>query len=294
MRAALVVLVVMLAVGCSDERSYETRGRVIATDLPAGYVVVDHEDIPGLMPAMTMRLRVPDPESLQEIAAGDAISFRLNLNDDSTWVDRIVVLPPDAIEGRPSQPLVNPSAEVVSSMPGDRVPSFSLVDQAGAQVSPETLGSQPYLITFIYTRCPLPDYCPLMTQRFLALQERLEVDGHGTHLISVSVDPEFDTPDVMAEYGSRVGADFDRWTFATGSSLDVSKVATIFGVFYSEEEGEINHNLSTALVGSDGRVRSIWRGNEWSPDEVMETIRRVETVERARSSDPRSESVRAD
>lgn len=284
MRIALVFVLACFIVGCSDVRTFDTRGRVISLDAPAGYLVVDHEDIPGLMPAMTMRLRVPDQDLMRGVASGDAISFRLNLNDDSTWVDRISLLPPDAIDGRPSQPLVNPTSDVTTAMPGDLVPPFVLVDQTEARITQEELLGRPYLITFIYTRCPLPDYCPLMTQRFIALQRQLVENGDDTRLVSVSVDPEFDTPDVMAEYGARVGADFDRWTLATGSPDDISRVATIFGVFYSEGDGEINHNLSTALVGSDGRVRSVWRGNEWSPDEVIDAIRQVEAVERDRGA----------
>jgi protein SCO1 len=285
MRAPLLLLVaVYLLVGCSDTRSYETKGRVISVDPSAGALVVDHEDIPGLMPAMTMRLKVADARELDPIASGDAVAFRLNLNADSTWVDRIVLLDPTAVTGRPSQPLINPDAEASAVMPGEVVPSFAVVDHDGVEIRDVDLAGAPYLITFIYTRCPLPDYCPLMTQRFLAIQRTIIDEGLRTRLVAASVDPEYDRPEVLAEYGQRVGASPDHWRFVTGSPEQISHLATIFGVFYSEDGDEINHNLSTVLVGRDGRVRSLWRGNEWSVDEVISAIRRVETVERERDS----------
>lgn len=280
MRLLLIVLVSLVTLAaCSDVRSYETRGRVISLGEDGRSVVVDHEDIPNLMPAMTMRLRALDASELRDVAAGDAIAFRLNLNSDSTWIDRVAVLEPDAVEGRPSQPAIHENDGLTMAMPGEQVPSFSLIDQDGSEVSADDLRGRPYLATFIYTRCPLPDYCPLMSTRFQEIQRRLAIDDRDVMLVSISIDPEYDTSTVMAEYGSRLTDDTSTWLFATGNPAQISRVATIFGVFYSEDNGEINHNLSTVLVGSDGRVRSIWRGNEWTVDEVVQTIERVVDVE---------------
>jgi protein SCO1 len=286
MRALSVLLgiAVLSLAGCSDHRTYDSRGRVIsiATDLQS--VVVDHEDIPGLMPAMTMRLRVMDQYELDHIAVGDAISFRLHVTSETSWIDRLVVLDADAIDGLPSQPAIRSTGDQTLVMPGGVVPEWELVRETGETITGTDLSGAPYLITFIYTRCPLPDYCPLMSRRFRAIQDSLVAESSLTKLVSVSVDPTFDAPEVMAEYGYRVGADPSIWWMATGNPEQVSHVATIFGVFYSEENGEINHNLSTVLVDADGRVRRIWRGNEWTVAEVVETRRRLEDVETGRRS----------
>jgi protein SCO1 len=282
MRCLSLLACLLLLAACSDVRTYDARGRVISIADDARSIVVDHEDIRGLMPAMTMPFTVDDPSEIDGIAEGDAIGFRLNVTDDRSWIDRVRLLDPSAVEGRPSQPVVSEDSDVRLMMPGETVPEFTLVDSDGSLLTDDDLRGRPYLITFIYTRCPIPDYCPLMARRFAEIQAELNERAVDLELISVSIDPEYDSPEVMSDYAERLNADQSNWRFATGSPAQVSRAATIFGVFYNEADGGINHNLSTVLVDSEGRVRRIWRGNEWAVDEVVGAAERVVSAEKVR------------
>jgi protein SCO1/2 len=160
---------------------------------------------------------------------------------------------------------------------GDRVPAFTLSqDQNGEAVHLSDYEGDVLVLTFIYTRCPIPDYCPLMSKNFAQLQDMLPPAlQDDVHLLSVSFDPERDTPPVLRDYAQRYTDDLSNWTFATGTEAEVRQVTDRFGVFTEQEEGQIVHSLRTALIGPDGRVRALWRGNDWAPQEVLAEVKRV-------------------
>ena len=271
------VLLLAALAACSGDRSYEVQGRIVGFG-DGATVIVEHGDIDGLMPAMTMPFEAQDGAALDSLYTGDAVAFVLHIRGDSSWIDQIKKLPDDAV---PPHPAGTPD-ESASDAPallemGDPVPDAQLLTHADTTLQISDLEGMPVLVTFIYTRCPLPDYCPRMSENFVQLQRRIREDRLGPiHMLSISFDPQYDTPAVLREYANRVGADLSTWIFATGDSTTVATLAHQFGVFYRTEGEEIMHNLTTALVGSDGRVRRIWRGNDWTLDQVISALRSLD------------------
>jgi protein SCO1/2 len=132
------------------------------------------------------------------------------------------------------------------------------------------------VVTFIFTRCPIPNFCPLMNKHFAQLQNAIR-EGSGTlaqtRLLSISFDPDFDTPAVLNEYAKREQADPALWSFATGEKEQIERLTKSFAVHIQPESGTISHGLATALIDGNGRVVEIWRGNAWKPEEIVAKIK---------------------
>jgi protein SCO1/2 len=160
---------------------------------------------------------------------------------------------------------------------GDAVPAFALVDQRGRDITAEDLKGRLTVVTFMFTRCPQPEFCPLMAKRFRDLQSAVVKDGalNGkVQLVSVTLDPEFDTPDILSAYARAMGADDTRWRFVTGAPADVATFARAFAVYTKRNGPLLDHTLATALVDGEGRVAEIWRGTYWTSAEVLAAMRR--------------------
>ncbi len=277
-----IALVLSIAVAACDSRQteskgdrYELKGEVVAVDTPASALVISHEDIPDFMDAMTMPFTLKDPYWLGVARPGDKVTATLVVDNDRSWLEDVVIV---------SEGAENPDAEAggsapgePESKPGDPVPNFTLVNQDGKNISLDQYRGRALVLTFIYTRCPLPDYCPLMTSNFTQIDRELEKDaglGAKTHLLSVSVDPAFDTPKVLRAYGEGHGLkEFKRWEYASGSEGEVRKMAEYFGLQYKEEGGQIVHSLRTAIIDPEGKLVKIYRANEWKPSEVLADLR---------------------
>ena len=163
---------------------------------------------------------------------------------------------------------------------GARVPDCALSDQNGKSIHLHDYRGQVVLVTFIYTRCPLPNYCPLMSKNFASLQERLSKEFPGKfHLVTISFDPVFDTPKVMKDYTARYNHDEKTWSFACGTAEQIDYVAKLFGLLYRPEGGVITHDLRTALISPEGRLAHVWRSNVWIPFEVGRMVRETMQVE---------------
>lgn len=277
---ALLLLTAALYVGVSLlDRGHvvEVQGRVAGFSEDHTTVIVEHEDVPGYMPAMTMPFSVQDPSELEGLRVGDAVRFRLVVRAEQSWIEQVEHLPEDALplhpaaEGRPTLDAQDgtPTLEV-----GDVVPDFQLTDQDGEPLRLADYRGRTLVLTFIYTRCPVPDFCPLMSRNFQRLQAELEAaSAEQVQLLSISFDPEHDTPEVLRDYATRYTDDLTNWTFATSSPAEIGRATTLFGVFTEEAEGQIVHNLTTALVGSDGRILKLWRGNDWKPAAVLAALK---------------------
>jgi protein SCO1/2 len=178
-------------------------------------------------------------------------------------------------------PAVADTAPSTSSAPrlreGDEMPEFSLTNQDGATITRETLRGKPFVLTFVFTRCPVPNFCPLMSKNFARLQEAIGAAGDDSlgqaQLLSISFDPEHDTPAVMKEFAASEHADPRIWNFASGAPAQINSLTSAFAVMLQPEGRTISHGLATALVDRNGRVVEIWRGNRWKPDEVIEKIK---------------------
>jgi protein SCO1 len=284
-RSLLLAFAAALLLGACGEKSerapdsthhYEARG--VIRGLPPDHKTIDieHEDIPGFMPSMTMPFEVREPKEFSGLQIGDAISFRLNVTQEDSWIDQIKRINPATLHLPTAAPAATVAAAKSSRLrEGDQMPDFELIDQDGKALSLDTYRGHPLVITFIFTRCPLPNFCPRMSQNFVELQKAMKTlpnESTNARLLSISFDPKFDTPEVLKQYGEREGADSAIWKLATGAPAEIEKLTTAFSVFVQPEGGSITHSLATALVDRTGKITKIWRGNAWTPAEVIEEL----------------------
>ena len=272
------------ASSAADRQTFDVKGVVRSLDADGTTVHIEHEEIPGYMPSMTMPFTVKDPTELRGLKAGDAVKFRLVVTKDDSWIADLAKLdqaPADMAKPVPAAPAEASAADPVAI--GSPVPDFTLTDQNGESFHLRDYRGQAVLVTFIYTRCPLPNYCPLMSRNFASLQARLSKEFPGKfHLLSVSFDPAFDTPQVLKDYAARYNRDEKTWSFACGTPAQVDRVAQLFGLLYKPEGGVITHDLRTALISPEGRLVHIWRSNVWTPFEVQRRVR--ETMQPAQQA----------
>jgi protein SCO1/2 len=257
----------------APQLTYQVHGTV--RGVSHGSVRIAHEAIPDYMPAMTMDFPVKDSIP-KDLAAGDQVQFELSVTDDDSWISHVTKIRPEGSPASVSPPKAQTAASEAPSdelQKGDAVPDFELIDQTGKPVRLSSFRGKHLVLTFIYTRCPLPNFCPLMSKNFQALQQRLEKEYPGRfQLLSITIDPKFDRPGILKEYAGRYGANEKCWTFATGTSEQIDSIASQFGLVHEPESGLISHNLRTALVGPDGRLRHVWKSNVWTPYEVDRMI----------------------
>ncbi len=272
----LLLVVAIAAAGCTSAeppRRYELTGQVLAINQERQELTVKHDDIPNFMPAMTMTYPVASKALLDGRVPGELIAATLEVQDAT---GRLTEIRRTGTAPLPSESEVAMAAGVLTE--GDEVPDVALVDQTDQRRSFSEWRGHLTLVTFIYTSCPLPTYCPLMDQNFATLQRAVAEDGRlkgQVRLVSVTFDPERDTPKVLAAHAARLKADPAVWTFLTGDRVTVHRFAGRFGVGVIRPEGvtEINHNLRTALVDRDGRIRRFYPGSEWTPSTVLADLR---------------------
>ena len=257
----------------SEPRVFEIRGIVRGVDQNEKTMTVEHEDVPGLMPAMTMPFYVKEPKPLDAMAVGDAIEMRFVITDKDSWVESARKISRESVKLPTPKPEQSetPASNVQRIREGDKMPEFHLTDQKNREVTLETFKGEPFAFTFLFTRCPIPNFCPLMRDNFRKVREEIEADPalkDRAKLLAISFDTEFDTPEVLAKYGADVIGDADVLRFATGSKENVEALTRAFAVYVKPESGTITHGLATVLVDGDGVVRKIWRGNAWEPAEL--------------------------
>lgn len=255
-------------------QTFHVRGQVRSVDVANKVVRITHEEIPDYMPAMTMPLNVKDTALLNGLTPGDTVMFDLAVTDDDSWISRIEKIAGDGSQPAPEIPLKDREVERVQS--GELMPDFELVDQDGKKIRLKDFRGKAVVLTFIYTRCPLPNFCPLMSKNFSVLEARLRKELAGKfQLLSVSMDPDFDTPAVLKNYAGLYDADAEHWSFATGTAEQIQFIASLTGLFYEWENGLISHDLRTVLIGPDGRLAQIWKSNVWTPYEVHRSVAEV-------------------
>jgi protein SCO1/2 len=240
-------------------------------------VTIKHEAVGDYMPGMTMPFEVRDTNELAGIEAGDPVTFRLRVTDTEGWIDQIRKTGPKTN----TPPTTGPFRLVRDVEPlnvGDPLPEYRFTNQLGKVFSTQEFKGQALGIEFLFTRCPLPNFCPFMANNFSAVQKQLlAAPGAVTnwHLLTISFDPEFDTPAVLGNYAAAHGAEAARWTFATGPLMDVTAIGDQLGLTFWHEEGSISHNLRAAVIDASGRVQKIFIGNEWTPEEFVAEMRKA-------------------
>ena len=275
-RTLFTVLVAVCATlaACSRPRQYELRGQILAIDRDRHEVTVKHEDVTGLMSAMTMPFKVEDDRLLDGLGAGDLVRATLVVRKSSGYLSSIERTGHEAVT-----PVTPPAFDLLQ--PGQQVPTVQLTDDAGKPRTLEDWRGRVLAVTFIYTRCPFPDFCPRMDQQFKRSQEAILGDAQlrdRAALLSVSFDPDFDTVPVLAAHAKQVGADPRVWRFATGNPKAIETLASRFGVSVIREgtgADSVVHNLRTAIIGPDGTLREILSGNEWTSAELIDAMRRA-------------------
>jgi len=257
----------------ADAQRFHVRGEVRGIDPDAKTIRIKHEEIPNYMAAMTMPFEVRDVSIMRGVTVGDEIGFELVVTKEDSWIASVQKLSPASAGGISD---LSQMKEIQRIQIGETVPDFKLTDQNGRSISLNAFRGKVVLLTFIYTRCPLPNFCPLMSKNFASLQERLEKRFPGKfQLLSVSIDPWFDRPEVLKEYAARYSKDDATWTFGTGTPEQLDAVGALFGLVHEWAGGLINHDLRTALIAPDGRLVQLWKSNAWTPYEVQ---RRVEEI----------------
>jgi len=281
----LALLLALTLSGCgrsetkTNIREFNVRGIVRAISPDRRTLDIQHEAIPDYMPAMIMPFELREPKAAANLKIGDAISFRLLVDDKKAVIDRVSKLPGRELDLPPPAPESAANASAVARLrAGDDLPAFNLTNQNGETITQETFRGQPLVLTFIFTRCPVPNFCPLMSQNFAHLQDAIR-SGNGavgtTRLLSISFDPDNDTPQVLRDYASAEQAEPQIWTFATGTPSEIGELTKRFAVLVQPEGGTISHGLATALIDSHGRIREIWRGNGWKPEEIIAALNQL-------------------
>jgi protein SCO1/2 len=270
-----VLICAGFAAGCQSapEKRYPIQAEVISTDAARKLITVKHGDIPGLMPAMTMTYQVAEPKQIETLQPGDKIAADLVVSESKGRLEKIV--PVGKGNGKTS-----PGTTQRIPEKGDGVPDIALVNQDGKVIHFGNYRGKVLLVTFIYTRCPLPDFCPRMNENFRAVQKLLqEIPDATEHMefLSVSFDPEHDTPAVLKHYASLYekhapGEKSFDWQFTVPAAKDLPELARFFGLVYQPGQAQIVHSLSTTVIGTDGKVEKWYSDNEWTPAEAAQAI----------------------
>jgi protein SCO1/2 len=281
----LVFFIALLLTGqaCANRntppaRRFELHGKIVAINQSRSEVTISHGPIPGYMDAMTMPFALKDTTLVDSMSPGDEINADLMVSDKSSWLENPIVS-----RTMPDTPSSIPLTARPEPSPGTSVPDFHLINQDGKRISLSQFRGKALAITFIYTRCPLPDYCILMNDNFEHIEKSLANNRAlyaKTHLITISFYPARDTPEVLRTFGlARVDAKaanpFNHWEFATGDAAQIKTLADFFGLTYVNEPNQIIHSLRTAVISPNGSLYHLYDGNEWRPEQVIDDFQTV-------------------
>ncbi len=286
MKYFLILICLTFSVACNKPappaaqpgiKRYHLTGRVVSTDKRGSSVLIDGDAIPDFMEAMTMPYTVKDLTLLDKLTPGDKITADVVVQGDDSWIENVVVT------GHTNAP-PKPLAQIHIPAAGDAVPNFRLVNQDNKTISLQGFRGRTLLITFIYTRCPFPDFCPRVSHQFAEINRQLRSDPalYGkTHLLSISFDPKNDTPKALRAYafsvsGSKSPSLFEHWEFAVPKAADLPAIASFFGLGIEKEGVVLNHSLSTAVIGPDGHIFKWYSNADWQPADLIKDASAVQ------------------
>jgi protein SCO1/2 len=258
-------------------KQYNIRGQVLSSDPKMGQVTVDTEAIPGYMAAMTMPYTLRQPSIASELHPGDTITAVLTPTNDVDYLDQIDVI-------AQAKPDYKPAVSFNTLEPGETIPDFAFRNQSDRTIHLSQFKGKVLLMTFIYTRCPLPNFCVRMSRNFADIDKTLQKNPAlyaKTHLLSVSFDPAYDTPKVLRSYGGAYTGNFSKetfahWDFAAPSEKELPKVQQFFDIGATPETNRtITHSLSTVVIAPDGKLYKWYPGNEWTPEQVLADVQKL-------------------
>ena len=281
LRTSALVSIVFLAAACSSAKHYELKGQVLAVNREKQEILVKHDEIPGFMMAMTMPYKVQSNGMLDNVSAGDLITAQLEVKDNAATLVAITKTgsaPPDL--PKPS-PLTSAGAQLIKE--GEEVPNQAFVDQDGKNRHlVDIRDGRAMALTFMYTKCPMPTFCPMMDRNFVEVQKAIKARPElrdNVRLLSVSFDPKNDTPPVLKKHAKGLGADPSVWTFVTGDRDDIDTFALHFGVTLlrgeAKDPDEIGHTLRTAIIDRSGKLVKSYTGNEWTPEQLIADLKNL-------------------
>jgi protein SCO1/2 len=261
----------------AEAKRYPLKGKVVEVDRTKKTAKIAHDEIPGFMDAMTMTFSIRADWVWDDLTKDSEIRAELVVDNGVSWLENIgIVAAPN-----PNQPAPTPNLNFAQI--GQELPNFTLTNQDGKRFSIKDYRGKALAITFIYTKCPLPDYCILMSKHFSDLANQLNANADlkdKIRLLSISFDPKTDTPAKLKQYGTgylgnAAKPDFTVWQLASGSEKEVRDVADFFGLRYEvspDDKEQFNHSLRTAVVAPDGKVVKIFAGNEWTPNDLLREL----------------------
>jgi protein SCO1/2 len=267
----------------ATEKHYDLKGKVVLVDKGKRELTISHEDIKDYMPGMTMPFSVKDDWVFEIAAPGNQITATLVVDGTQSWLEDVVITE-DSTPVSGASPIEGADPNV-----GDAVPDYALLNQDGKTIRIHDYKGKALLLTFIYTRCQDPNQCTLMSSNFAAIDKELQKQPElyaKTHLLSISFDPAYDTPKVLRSYGAAhtgkySDETFAHWEFASGSADEVKGIAKFFGLRYFQDTPngteQVIHSLRTAVIGPDGKIMKMYRGNEWKPEELLTELQRTST-----------------
>lgn len=263
-------------------KKYDLKGKVVSVNKAQKQAAIDHEEIPGFMSAMTMDFNIKDDDVLNELSPGAEVSGVLyvdNVNDVS-WVEIKNILAAPRADQEPL-PVKEDKATI-----GKQIVDFNLTNQDGKQISPKDFQGKVWALTFIYTECPLPDYCILMSKNFSDAANQIAADDNlknKLRLLSISFDPKRDTPEKLKKYGlgylgeNSKAKDFTNWQLAVGNDDKTKNIADFFGLYYKvdeKDETQFNHSLRTIIIDKNGKIQKVFLGNEWKVEDLLREMKK--------------------
>jgi protein SCO1/2 len=262
-----------MLLSCACAKRYTARGMILSADPATQTALVSHRDIPHYMPAMTMKFPVRRTPDLSALYPGAQVEFRLVARKSGSYVENLRRIGGgQVIEDQGDRITLPPNPDKVAI--GAAMPDFTLLDQFNRTVHLSDFRGKVVAVDFIYTRCPLPDVCPRLSANFARLQARFhEKMNRDLVLVSITVDPQYDTPQILERYG-KIWNTKEGWRLLTGGDAEIEAVAHRFGMNYWPEEGLITHTSETGVISRDGRLTARVDGSSFTPGQLGDLIQR--------------------
>jgi len=274
-----LVLLGLYSTGIDAQQRYSASGLVLKVDPSGRTMVVSMREIPGFMEAMVMTLAVPDAQSLAPLTRGTMIDFRVVVNKGVSHAEDVRVHRYDSAEREPAsasrlkvfdEAMRGPKHAL---MVGQAVPDFVLIDQQKRSTRLRQFAGKVVAVNFVYTRCVLPEYCLRSSNTFGALQKQFQNRlGKDLILLTVTLDPVHDQPEILRDYAKAWKADPENWRFLTGAAADVQRVGDLFGVTFVPAEGLFVHSQRTAILDRDGKLAANLEGNEFTTRQLADLL----------------------
>lgn len=263
-------------------REFQVRGVIKEIPETGNSLRIQHEEIPDYMAAMTMPFAVKDRAAFADVQVGETVSFTLHVTETESWIDQIQPAKAGQIPGQ--MPSIESFRQVRDVEPleiGDTMPNYPFTNQNNQAIQLDDFRGEVLVLTFIYTRCPLPDFCPRMSMHFRSAYEEIKKDEEAPdnwHFLSITFDPKYDTPEVLRSYSKAYSYDSKKWSFATGEMIEIDAITEQFGLRFNRSQVspvDWDHNLRTVIIDPNGIIQKIYIGNTWTPDALVRDLKQA-------------------